>query len=363
MFQILNSGHSFSGHERNRCFLNTGSLPFANASAVTGLDYADDGRGLVLTDWDLDGDLDVWTTNRNAPRARFLRNDGRYQSHFLSILLRGETCHNDAVGARLELYLAGEPGKRLVRTLHAGEGFLSQASKWVHFGLGEHDCIDRLVVRWPGGTPEVFSNLKADSWYRVVEHSGQAMTWTPRLEPSRVVPVQFVSRSRPKTGRLRKPEPLPPNADFVDLQGRTQQLYGTDQKPLLISLWASWCPNCRAEMQEWVRHEQDLRSSGLRILALNVDGLLGDESFDAAEVRNCLNDLGFRHMSGRATPDLLDQLVAIKRAAGIADAERISLPTNFLIDQTGSVRTVYEGRTSLARIMDDVQWLLTKPER
>ena len=43
--QMLDAGVSWSGRERNCCFLNTGSPRFANVSAVTGLDFLDDGGG------------------------------------------------------------------------------------------------------------------------------------------------------------------------------------------------------------------------------------------------------------------------------------------------------------------------------
>ena len=72
---MTSQGVSWSGRERNCAFLNTGRRRFANISAVSGFDFLDDGRGLALCDWDHDGDLDVWVTNRNAPRVRFLRND------------------------------------------------------------------------------------------------------------------------------------------------------------------------------------------------------------------------------------------------------------------------------------------------
>ena len=83
--RLLRSGRSFSGHERNCCFLNIGQPRFADVSATVGLDQMDDGRALALTDWDYDGDLDLWITNHSAPRVRFLRNDVADGHHFLAV--------------------------------------------------------------------------------------------------------------------------------------------------------------------------------------------------------------------------------------------------------------------------------------
>ena len=65
--RLLREGHSFSGHERNCVFLNDSGNRFSDISAVSGLDFPDDGRGVSVTDWDHDGDLDVWLANRTGP--------------------------------------------------------------------------------------------------------------------------------------------------------------------------------------------------------------------------------------------------------------------------------------------------------
>ena len=105
--ELLRNGKSFSGHERNCCFLNTGpgARGFADTSAISGLDYEDDGRALAKVDWDQDGDSDLWISNRNAPRLRFLRNDLPRSNHFLSVRLEGNgtTTNRDIVPWELNL--------------------------------------------------------------------------------------------------------------------------------------------------------------------------------------------------------------------------------------------------------------------
>src|SRR4029450_6779135 len=79
--ELLFAGHSLSGHERNSLFLNTGPGPngrprrVATASLSTGFGFDDDSRAVGIVDWDDDGDLDVWISNRTAPRLRFLKNE------------------------------------------------------------------------------------------------------------------------------------------------------------------------------------------------------------------------------------------------------------------------------------------------
>ena len=76
IFKLVREGVSWSGHERNSCFLSSGtSGRFLNISEASGFAFPDDGRAMILTDWDGDGDLDSFISNRNAPQVRFLRND------------------------------------------------------------------------------------------------------------------------------------------------------------------------------------------------------------------------------------------------------------------------------------------------
>ena len=74
VFKMMKEGLSWSGRERNCAFLNMDGARFAELSSVSGLDFADDARGAAVVDWDLDGRLDLWVTNRTAPQARFMHN-------------------------------------------------------------------------------------------------------------------------------------------------------------------------------------------------------------------------------------------------------------------------------------------------
>ena len=172
--RLVQAGGSHSGHERNRAFLNTTEGRFADVSAISGLDFADDARAVAPVDWDHDGDLDLWLSNRTGPQVRLLRNDAANGTSSIALRLVGRSVNRDAIGSRVELFTAGSATPR-VRLLSAGNGFLAQGSKWVHFGLGDATEIDRVIVHWPGGEPETFDELRPDHRYRLVQGAGRCV--------------------------------------------------------------------------------------------------------------------------------------------------------------------------------------------
>ncbi|MDA0814244.1 MAG: ASPIC/UnbV domain-containing protein, partial [Verrucomicrobia bacterium] len=174
-------GRSFSGHERNSFFLNIGHGKFADLSGLSGFDFLDDARALSLGDWDFDGALDFWVYNRNSPRLRLMRNNTLSvhsdSAHWIALGLRGITCNRDAIGARVEVTTAS--GSQM-RTLRAGEGFLSQSSKWLHIGLGKDDAIQKVTVRWPGSAaPEIFSSVAPNTFQILEQGMVSAERWMP----------------------------------------------------------------------------------------------------------------------------------------------------------------------------------------
>ena len=147
MNHLLKKGGSLSGRERNCAFLNLDGQRFATVSGVSGFDFADDARSLALVDWDGDGRMDLWSSNRTAPRVRFLQNVLPETGSWIQFALESDQMI-DPVGARIELTLGN--GNKLLRSLRIGEGFLGQSSRVLHFGLADEE-IRQIRVRWPDG--------------------------------------------------------------------------------------------------------------------------------------------------------------------------------------------------------------------
>ncbi|MEM9351956.1 MAG: ASPIC/UnbV domain-containing protein [Planctomycetota bacterium] len=365
---MLKGGRSFSGREPHCAFLNTGVSeeaggirPFATVSAVTGLDFPDDGRGLALVDWDQDGDLDLWFSNRNAPRLRFLRNDSSVASGWLAVKLvgNGVTSNRDAIGARAEVVSGAAPGGlRTVRGLRAGEGFLSQSSKWLHFGLGDTGGPVALKVRWPDGTVDELDSVGVNQRVTISQASapqGAAAIVKSEIDGSRVTAL---SPSRPQArpalsaGRtLLRVRPFLPEASYRTLKGVRRRLPLGEGKPVLINLWATWCKPCLIELADFTEQAEEFRAAGIEVYALAVEGG-NDQASTPAAKEKLLERIGFPFVGGLATRRLQEDLEHI-RLTLMPFSKKLAVPTSFLIDGEGRLAAVYKGRVSVDTVVAD----------
>ena len=76
----------------------------------------------------------------------------------------------DALGARVTLVIGA---RRAVRNVATASSYLASHSPWVHFGVGEARTIDRIEVRWPDGSAEVFPGGAADRFITLRRGSGE----------------------------------------------------------------------------------------------------------------------------------------------------------------------------------------------
>ncbi len=355
LFDLVRAGRSFSGRERHCSFLNTGKKRFANISAVSGIDYPDDGRGMALVDWDLDGDVDLWTVNRSSPQVRFLRNEGPHRHNYLALRLTGSTCNRDAIGARITVFLGGEDDVRLIKTLRAGDGYLSQSSKTVHFGLGELSQIERVEVHWPGGDVERFADIAPNEYYQLVQGSERPVTWKRPQRKTVLVPSALEAAPAVDVARIVLGEAVPmPTLDYTAWDGFPQRVSWS--RPTLINLWASWCQPCVRELGQLKANKNRLEKAGVDVLALSVDGLTSKTSTEPDDAKHLLERIGFPFHAGTARPELLEKIELLQRQLFPMDVP-LAVPTSFLLDREGNIAVIYRGQVGVDRLLKDVRTL------
>jgi hypothetical protein len=146
---------------------NTGRGKFVDISAQSGdgLAAKRSSRGAAFDDLDNDGDLDVVVLNsRREPTL--LRNDSPARNHWIQIRLRGTRSNRDGIGARVKVD-AGDLTQ--IDEVHSGRGYQSHYGISPHFGLGQRSRVERIEVRWVGGTTDVVENVPADRILEITE--------------------------------------------------------------------------------------------------------------------------------------------------------------------------------------------------
>lgn len=159
--QFIREGYSWNGREPNVYYVRDGAK-YRDASAESGLNFADDSRAFALTDLTGDGCLDVLLKNRLAPQLRVLRNQCGQGNERIALRLIGTKSNRDAVGACVSM-----DGQ--TKWVTAGSGYLSQHTKTLHFGLGARKVAAAVRVKWPSGLEQEFADLAAGRLYSLTE--------------------------------------------------------------------------------------------------------------------------------------------------------------------------------------------------
>ena len=157
--QIL--AHLPPGKWHNYVFEGAPGPTFTDESDNWGFAEPTLSQGAAYADLDNDGDLELITNNMNEP-AGIYRNNAREQnsqSHYLTVGLRGPSPNTFCIGAKVFLF---SNHRVMCRQLQPERGFLSSSEPLLHFGLGDKNRIDSLIIIWPGNTTENLKNIKAD---------------------------------------------------------------------------------------------------------------------------------------------------------------------------------------------------------
>ena len=153
----LDAGASLSGYQRNRFFLNVeGSRLYRRVGFVGGGFTC--GWSRLSPPWTLTamGAL-TWLSSMLTSRSVSCLPTAARRGHILALRFVGgndrdeisrEWSVRDGYGVQVEVDVGG---RTLLREHRAGEGFSAQNSATLIVGLGAHQRVDAVRVRWPSG--------------------------------------------------------------------------------------------------------------------------------------------------------------------------------------------------------------------
>lgn len=140
---------------------------FRQVAEEWGVDDPGVGRAAAAVDIDGDGWLDLFTHGHNEPAVFYRARCG--DAGWLEVRVRGAGPNTHAIGARVSVEV---DGRVQARWIEAGGALYTSGPAMAHFGLGTFDAVDRLEVRWPDGTVDVFEDVPARQRVTVTQVGG-----------------------------------------------------------------------------------------------------------------------------------------------------------------------------------------------
>jgi enediyne biosynthesis protein E4 len=147
---------------RNYAYRNKNGLTFDDVTEEWGINAPSFSNGAAYADFDNDGDLDYVVNNIND-KAFLFRNDSDKldeKNNWLRIELKGTKYNQHGLGAKLRLYFGN--GKMLYADHSTYRGYLSSVEPILHFGIGQVQTVDSVVVEWPGDRTTRLTNQKVN---------------------------------------------------------------------------------------------------------------------------------------------------------------------------------------------------------
>ncbi|RFM28490.1 VCBS repeat-containing protein [Deminuibacter soli] len=142
----------------NYSFKNTTGTSFQNTSQSWGFTHPSFSNGAVYADLDNDGDLDVVINNINDEAFVYENTLDGTNTHSLTITIAGPAQNTNGYGAQLTVHYGD---KMLYYQHQPARGYLSTDDARAHFGLGTATQADSIVVQWPDGKTQLWTNVPA----------------------------------------------------------------------------------------------------------------------------------------------------------------------------------------------------------
>lgn len=352
---MLNSelplGFSFSGHERDRLFLSDRGRQFTDVSGISGLDSIADGRTAVMLDYDHDGWQDIVMINSNAPLCEVFHNEIPSRAgfdpsagRFLALRLVGGNLGPEALdtysprdgyGALLTFDLGD---CRLLREHRCGEGRAGQSSRTMHLGLGTHDRVVGLTVRWPSGRVQTWTDVAAGQLVTLYENPDEAPDGSGLDRQPYGPAVGPVDPSSPgsATNRLT----LAAVGEAADPTAPQLRVYTTT---------ATWCPACKRSLPQLRVLRETFPAEQLAMFGVPID---------PEDQPQALRDYAEKQQPGY---QLLAELSPADREAVQRQVRKAlateALPSTVITDGAGRILRTMQGVPSIS----DIRRLLASP--
>lgn len=357
----------------NMLIENLGDGHFIPSLDALGENAPRSSRSALATDLDNDGRLELVFGNNNDP-VQILRAEHE-TGHWIGFDFSSVASRFDAGGGRITLEL--DDGRRIVRSLTAASGFLSQGDRRLHLGLGSARTVAKTLVSWPDGTRWRFERLVSDRYWRVAAGGEITLLEAPppkrlRLDADRVAqiaPPHLVSlallSAREREGGLDVSSFLDvwrfgTPSQRIELLAHASKRHGRGAAAILRRALVDPFPDIRLEaVRRLIPLELEASAEWLTPLLADQDDRVACGVAEAFRVF-FVEEEALTHRKRLAIPSLIrmldsdseDRVVCAARALAEAETERAVLPLIDLVGRAEDERVRVAAISTLGRTRD-----------
>lgn len=145
-----------------RLFHNTQAASFNEVASVCGLSHYGQGRSFLRLDADRDGDEDLIITESNGPISYF-QNETNNGNHWLRLSFDTSAVPGLAPHGIGTEVIVRRGSKQIYRQLDSSQSYLGQSELALHIGLGPHaSVLGEVEIRWADGHTTILPNVESN---------------------------------------------------------------------------------------------------------------------------------------------------------------------------------------------------------
>lgn len=164
----VSGGYEGSSVISSAFYFNLNGVDFRKDNSIGFIGDTVSSYGNAIGDINNDGHPDIAVLNQFPGKSFIFKNIYNGKNNWLKISLVGNKSNRDGFGTRV---VVSSKNVKYTRTLLSTEGFISQNSKALFFGLGDSEKVDSINIYWPSGVIDKIYDPEINRQFEIIEGS------------------------------------------------------------------------------------------------------------------------------------------------------------------------------------------------
>lgn len=165
----------------NYIYANQNGYFFKDEKSNWGISTPSFSNGAAIADLDNDGDMDIVVNNIDeAPFIYQNKNETQNQNNYLQIKLIGDSANRMSLNTVVKV-TTNENTQ--MQELTPYRGYASSSQPILHFGVGNHNTVNKLEVKWLDGTSHIIENIPVNQLL-IINKADANQKKIPAVKPS-----------------------------------------------------------------------------------------------------------------------------------------------------------------------------------